>query len=189
MNDLENLNYDRIPERKSIGRFGYISGEGFSPFVDGLIFDGDANFKTMFHAVRAEGSREEWERVALECRGMSTTARIILAASFASVLLEPLGALPFFVHLWGVDSGTGKTVALMLAASVWADPVMGAYVKTFDATSGGQREDGGFSQSPASLPGRATARQGPAGDGSNLMCTSWRKVWAVPVATGAGAWI
>lgn len=119
MNDLENLNYDRIPERKSIGRFGYISGEGFSPFVDGLIFDGDANFKTMFHAVRAEGSREEWERVALECRGMSTTARIILAASFASVLLEPLGALPFFVHLWGVDSGTGKTVALMLAASVW----------------------------------------------------------------------
>lgn len=144
MNDLENLNYDRIPERKSIGRFGYISGEGFSPFVDGLIFDGDANFKTMFHAVRAEGSREEWERVALECRGMSTTARIILAASFASVLLEPLGALPFFVHLWGVDSGTGKTVALMLAASVWADPVMGAYVKTFDATVVGSEKTAAF---------------------------------------------
>ena len=144
MNDLENLNYDRLPERKSIGRFGYIPGEGFSPFVDGLIFDGDANFKAMFQAVRTLGSAAEWERIALECRDMSTTARIIMAASFASVLLEPLGALPFFVHLWGVDSGTGKTVALMLAASVWADPMVGTYIKTFDATVVGNEKTAAF---------------------------------------------
>lgn len=44
ISDLENLNYDTISERKCIGRLGYIQDEGFSPFVDGLIFDGDANF-------------------------------------------------------------------------------------------------------------------------------------------------
>lgn len=144
ISDMENLNYDLIPEKKSIGRFGYIPDEGFSPFVDGLIFDGDANFKAMFQTVRSRGSEAKWLETAAEVRDMSTTARIILAASFASVLLEPLNCLPFFVHLWGVDSGSGKTVALMVAASVWGDPAVGAYVKTFDGTVVGMEKTAAF---------------------------------------------
>lgn len=144
ISDMENLNYDLIPEKKSIGRFGYIPDEGFSPFVDGLIFDGDANFKAMFQTVRSRGSETKWLETAVEVREMSTTAKVILAASFASVLLEPLNCLPFFVHLWGVDSGTGKTVALMVAASVWGDPAVGAYVKTFDGTVVGMEKTAAF---------------------------------------------
>lgn len=144
ISDMENLNYDLIPEKKSIGRFGYIPDAGFSPFVDGLIFDGDANFKAMFQTVRSRGSEAKWLETAAEVRSMSITARIILAASFASVLLEPLNCLPFFVHLWGVDSGTGKTVALMVAASVWGDPAVGAYVKTFDGTVVGMEKTAAF---------------------------------------------
>ena len=144
ISDMENLNYDLIPEKKSIGRFGYIPDEGFSPFVDGLIFDGDANFKAMFQTVRSRGSETKWLETAAEVREMSTTVKIILAASFASVLLEPLNCLPFFVHLWGVDSGTGKTVALMVAASVWGDPAVGAYVKTFDGTVVGMEKTAAF---------------------------------------------
>lgn len=144
ISDLENLNYDIIPERKSIGRCGYIADEGFSPFVEGLIFDGDANFKGMFEAIRSRGSVEKWLETAIEVRGMSLTARILLAASFASPLLEPLNCLPFFVHLWGVDSGTGKTVALMVAASVWGDPTIGSYVKTFDGTTVGLEKTAAF---------------------------------------------
>lgn len=144
ISDIENLNYDVIPERKSIGRFGYIPDEGFSPFVDGLIFDGDASFAAMFRTVRSHGSETKWLETAAEVRAMSTTAKIILAASFASVLLEPLGCLPFFVHLWGVDSGTGKTVALMVAASVWGDPAIGNYVKTFDGTVVGLEKTAAF---------------------------------------------
>lgn len=142
--DLENLNYDIIPERKSIGRFGYIAGEGFSPYVDGLIFDGDANFATMFQTVHERGSFDKWKQMAAEVRAMSVTAKIVLAASFASPLLQPLGCLPFFVHLWGVDSGTGKTVALMVAASVWGDPAVGSYVKTFDGTAVGMEKTAAF---------------------------------------------
>lgn len=144
ISDMENMNYYLIPEKKSIGRFGYIPDEGFSPFVNGLIFDGDANFKAMFQTVRSRGSETKWLETAADVREMSTTAKIILAASFASVLLEPLNCLPFFVHLWGVDSGTGKTVALMVAASVWGDPAVGAYVKTFDGTVVGMEKTAAF---------------------------------------------
>ena len=142
--DLENLNYDIIPERKSIGRFGYNAGEGFSPNVDGLIFDGDANIAAKYQTVHERGCIDKWKQMAAEVRTMSVTAKSVLAASFASPLLQPLGCLPFFVHLWGVDSGTGKTVALMVAASVWGDPSVGSYVKTFDGTAVGMEKTAAF---------------------------------------------
>ena len=144
LNDMENLNYDIIPERKSIGRLGYIEGEGFSPYVEDLVFDGDASFKNLYSCVQPKGSYTEWYQIALECRKMSVTARILLAASFASPLLSIVGSLPFFVHLWGVDSGTGKTVALMLAASVWGNPAVGSYVQTFNGTQVGQERTAAF---------------------------------------------
>jgi len=144
LNDIENRNYDVIPESKSIGRLGYIEGEGFSPYVDDLVFDGDASFRNLYGAVGSKGSETEWLKIALECRKMSVTARILLAASFASPLLSVIGSLPFFVHLWGVDSGTGKTVALMLAASVWGNPAVGSYTQTFNGTQVGQERTAAF---------------------------------------------
>ena len=144
INDIENLNYDIIPEQKSIGRLGYIPGEGFSPYVDGLVFDGDASFRNLYQAVTSFGSLREWLETAIECRKQSVTARIMLAAAFASPILSLVGSLPFFVHLWGVDSGTGKTVALMLAASVWGNPALGSYVQTFNGTQVGQERTAAF---------------------------------------------
>lgn len=144
ISDIENINYDKIPERKSIGRLGYIEGEGFSPYFDGLIFDGEANYRMMFNAISTKGKSSDWKETAIECRAMSTTARIMLAASFASVMVQPFGTLPFFVHLWGSESGTGKTVALMLAASVWGDPAIGRYIQTFNATMVGQEKTAAF---------------------------------------------
>ena len=144
LNDIENLNYHTIPESKSIGRLGYIEGEGFSPYVEDLVFDGDASFRNLYNAVQSRGSEVEWYKIACECRKMSVTARILLAASFASPLLSVVGSLPFFVHLWGVDSGTGKTVALMLAASVWGNPAVGSYTQTFNGTQVGQERTAAF---------------------------------------------
>lgn len=144
LNDVCNLNYDIIPETKSIGRLGYIPEHGFMPFVDGVTFDGDASFKNLYGCVKSKGSVITWCDIAEECRKMSVTARILLAASFASPILSIVGSLPFFVHLWGVDSGTGKTVALMLAASVWGDPALGSYVQTFNSTQVGQERTAAF---------------------------------------------
>lgn len=144
ISDLENLNYDLIPERKSVSRLGYIESEGFSPYVDGLIFDGDANFRHIFESIRSAGKRREWLELALSLRQGNVMARIVLAASFASVLVKPCGSLPFFVHLWGGESGTGKTVALMLAASVWGNPEMGRYIQTFNSTVVGREKLAAF---------------------------------------------
>ena len=145
ISDLENLNYDLIPESKSVSRLGYIDGEGFSPYVPGLIFDGDLKYRHIFNSIKPNGSCEKWMRhvIALRKEG-SIEARIILAASFASVLVEPCGGLPFFVHIWSSDSGTGKTVATMLAASVWGDPVKGRYMQSFNTTMVGQEKLAAF---------------------------------------------
>lgn len=137
LHDIENLNYDRIPEKKAITRLGYMPGEGFSPYVPNLVFDGDLKYRHIFNSVRPEGSREEWLNMALSIRRDTVAARVVLAAAFASALVEPCGSLPFFVHLWGGESGTGKTVAVMVAASVWGDPERGQYTQTFNSTEVG----------------------------------------------------
>lgn len=135
LHDVEALNYDEIPEKNSVSRLGWIHGEGFSPYVENLVYDGENNFKGVFDSVKPYGNFEKWKEAALGVRsGGSVPARMILSASFASVLVPIAEALSFFVHLWGSESGTGKTVALMLAASVWADPQAGQYIKTFHGT-------------------------------------------------------
>ena len=144
LHDIENMNYDILPEKPSIGRLGHIPGHGFSPYVDGLEFDGDAAFRDVFNAVRPAGSFDAWIKQITRMRAYSLSAKIVIAASFASALVDPFGLLPFFVHLWGTTSGTGKTVALMAAASVWANPTMGRYVKTFDSTGVGYEIYAGF---------------------------------------------
>lgn len=143
--DIETMNYDVIPERESVSRLGFIGdGHNFSPYVDGLVFDGDANYSTIYSAISQKGSYEEWLKTAIKCRNESITAQIMLASSFASVLISKVGALSFFVHLWGIESGTGKTVALMLAASVWGNPNVGQYIQTFNATQVGHEKTAAF---------------------------------------------
>lgn len=144
LNEVENRNYDAIPEQKSIGRMGYIEGIGFAPYVDNLVFDGDSCFRHLYDCIKQRGSFSNWKLVAKECRSQSVTAKIMLASSFASPLLSIVGSLPFFVHLWGVDAGTGKTVGLMLAASVWGNPAVGSYVQTFNATQVGLERTAAF---------------------------------------------
>lgn len=143
---VENLNYEKLGETLSVGRLGWIGDHGFSPYVENVCFDGDLSFRSMFEAVKPCGSYDKWMECALHIRQGSAIARIALAASFASVLVEPCNALSFIVHMWG-GSGSGKTVGLMVVASVWANPAMGTYIRTFNSTSVGQERLAGFCNS------------------------------------------
>lgn len=134
--EIEELNYDMIPEQKSVSRLGWV-GDGFSPYVDELVFDGENNFKHIFNSVKSSGSRDKWVDAMRELRSEKGVARIALAASFASVILQPCGLLPFFCHFWG-GTEVGKSVLLLAAASVWAKPSFGEYVTTFNSTFVGQ---------------------------------------------------
>lgn len=143
LTDIEHINYDKIKETKSVTRLGWIKDYGFSPYVDHLEFDGDVIFKAFFDSVHSDGDYTAWKDLASEIRKGGVSARIMLAASLASALVEPCGCNPFFVHLWG-GTESGKTVALMLAASVWADPCLGRYIKTFNSTNVALELSAGF---------------------------------------------
>lgn len=148
--DVEQLNYDLIPEVASVGRLGWIEGYGFSPYEEELVFDGDEKYRTRFESIKEHGRRDVWMDAVKEVRSGKTpgnvVARIILAASFASVLVKPCNCLPFFVHIWGTTE-IGKTVALMLAASVWGNPEIGQYIQTFNATEVGKELGADFCNS------------------------------------------
>ena len=144
LRDVVDKNYDNMPEVKCVSRVGW-NEDGFSPYVSDTQFDGAQTFSAAYSAITEVGTMDAWMVEALDARQKSVTARIVLAASFAAPLIEPLGILPFFVHLWSTASGTGKTVGQMLGASVWGNPVPGGpFFPTFRSTSVGLELMAGF---------------------------------------------
>lgn len=134
--DVENANEDYINVQYSTSKLGWLKG-GFLPYDTEVIFDGDVKYREVKDSIQTVGNRNRWfEYVS----GLRRTGRIeikfMLASAFSSVLIEPLGGLPYFVDLWG-GTGGGKTVCLMLAASVWADPDNNAYIKDYQVSPAG----------------------------------------------------
>lgn len=134
--DVENANDNVIRVQYSTSKLGWIQG-GFMPYDTKISFDGDIRYRQIYDSIRQEGSRNKWfEHVSRLRRTGRIEIRFMLAASFASVLIQPLGGLPFFVDLWGETEG-GKSITLALAASVWASPEENAYIKDYKGTDVG----------------------------------------------------
>lgn len=133
LSDVENLNDDEIPVQRSSSKLGWIA-DSFLPYDTDIIFDGDMQFRQVYESIREHGSGAEWVDCVRELRKSGRLEiKFSLAASFASVLVSRLGALPFIVDFWG-QSGGGKTVSMMLAASVWANPDDSMYIGDFKST-------------------------------------------------------
>lgn len=134
--DVENANEEHIAVQYSTSKLGWIRG-GFLPYDTDIVFDGDARFRQIYESVGQAGSRAAWyEHVVALRKAGRIEVKFLLAAAFSSVLVQPLGGLPYFVDLWGETEG-GKTVSLMLATSVWADPDENAYIKDYKGTEVG----------------------------------------------------
>ena len=136
MGVLESLNYDELPRQNSVSHMGWLSDGQFMPYVKDVSYDGESpEMNRMYGLLKSHGDRQKWYDLAKEIRAAdSVPARIALAASFAAPMIKMFGGLPFFVHLWG-EAGCGKTVGLMLAASVWGYPdSMEGYIKQFSGT-------------------------------------------------------
>lgn len=133
LSDVENMNDNEIKVQYSTSKLGWIKN-GFIPYDTEIVFDGDSRFKQVFESIEQRGSREAWYE---HVKKLRETGRIeikfMLAAAFASILIGPLGALPFIVDLWGETEG-GKSVTLMLACSVWANPDESQYIGDFKTT-------------------------------------------------------
>lgn len=133
--DLESRNYDDLPRQKSVGHMGWLPDGRFMPYIDDVSYDGESvEFMKMYNELKPTGSRKKWMDIAREVRnGDSVPARIALATGFAGPLVGKFDVLPFVVHLWG-EKGCGKTVAQMLAASIYGNPRTGGLVKTLNGT-------------------------------------------------------
>lgn len=146
---LEELNSDVIEETECTTRMGWINDSGedalmFSPYVDSVVFDGETSYKHYFENVKIKGNFEKWISFVDEnIRKDGLITRIVFSASLSSVLIKPLGCLPFFIHLWG-ETESGKSVLSMCAASIWANPEIGQYIQTFNATLVGMEKTAAF---------------------------------------------
>ena len=130
--EVASLNMQSIPFYRSLSRLGWIEND-FAPYDTTIKYDGDADFQSIYDHVGECGSYKLWLEHITDLRE-NINIRLMLSASFASVLIEKVGALPFVLHLWGT-TGFGKTVSLMVASSIWGNPDMGCLTRSMNATA------------------------------------------------------
>ena len=130
--EATSLNMDAIPFYRSLSRLGWV-GNDFAPYDDTIKYDGDSDFQAIHDDVCAHGDYKVWLEHITELR-QDINIRLMLSASFASVLIEKVGALPFVLHLWG-ETGFGKTVSLMVASSIWGNSELGHLTRSMNATT------------------------------------------------------
>lgn len=133
LSDVENRNTGQIGVQYSSSKLGWIKKE-FLPYDTEITFDGDSKAKQLLESISEYGDRDQWYGHMRELRRSGKfEIKIMLAASFASVLVCPTDTLPFMIDLWG-ESGKGKSVTLAVAASVWATPREHAYIGDYGST-------------------------------------------------------
>ena len=145
--EIARENQNLVKTKKSVCQVGWIKDgneTAFFPYSGGTYtFGGNDDFRELLNSIHEHGDHQTWVDTMRDVRNQKSTlpVRLSVATSFASVLLEPCQALPFFLHLWG-GSENGKTVALMCAASVWGDPQK--YYMSFNATAVGLEKRASF---------------------------------------------
>ena len=122
---------DKLPSKKSVSHLGWV-GNKFVPFDEEYALDSGREHIDIVSALEERGEYAEWVKFVKPLRE-NIYMRMILNASFASVLLEKVEALPFILHLWG-GTGNGKSVSMLVAASVWGNPAQGKLFKALNGT-------------------------------------------------------
>ena len=126
---------ERLPRHPARSVMGWTENDGrelFMPYSDSIKFDGDDTYRYLYNAIKQKGKLSDWVSYTEPLR-LSIEIRLIMAAAFASPLIELIGENPFVMHLWG-GTGTAKTVSLLIAASIFGNPAMGKLVRTMNMT-------------------------------------------------------
>ncbi len=128
------MNRADILKTETTGRMGWTEDMRFISYIPGIVYDGDPFFQDLFESVHKEGNYEDWKRFLLATRAYreNRTAQVITAASVGSAFLKWTCGHPFVLHLRSPESNAGKSAALMLAASIWGDPMMGSFIQPLD---------------------------------------------------------
>lgn len=119
-------------ESKSV--MGWIGNtDKFVPYCTDIAYDEDESYKHLYKALRKHGDHDEYVEFVRELR-KNRQLRLVMAASFASPLIAKIGENPFVLMIHG-GTGIAKSVALMVAMSVWGDPAFGRMTRTMDMTA------------------------------------------------------
>ncbi len=156
--EFEAINSKAIPIRRSIRRAGWIGNE-FYPYSlkNGIAAQTDGSeTERILAALESSGSEEVWLSLAATLRTMPF-ARALLAASFASPLLEKLQHRVIYFHIW-YSSKSGKTAALKFAISAWGDPKV-LVSKYFSTIVGMERWAGTLKHLPYAMDELQTLNQ------------------------------
>lgn len=134
LSEVELLNENIIEVKKSTSKMGWFDGE-FIPYTkEEIIFDAESSFEGIYRSINKKGDRNKYINHIKELRkSKRNDINFAMAASLASVLIEPCGILPYIFHMYG-QGGKGKTVCFMVAASIWGDPREGAYLSDAKST-------------------------------------------------------
>lgn len=135
-------NAQLLPKYDSISRFGWVEGNRFAPYDNDIRYDGDEAFSNIYTQLKEDGDFGVWLEHMNKLRS-NIYIRLLMATSFASPLIEKVGALPFVTHLWGT-TGFGKTVSLMVAMSIWGNPELGGLVRTMNMTQNAMARTSAF---------------------------------------------
>lgn len=120
LSEIGNLNSDKIKINTSISRLGWFN-DVLIPYSNKYEFDNDKDMPYLTEKFGESGKLEEWIEFFKERRKYNTISRIIMAAGIASILLKEIKQNGFTVHIYG-ESETGKTVACMVAQSIFGNP-------------------------------------------------------------------
>lgn len=137
-----------IPFVRSIDRIGWVGNEFYPCAVkNDYVYEGE-DTDHLVSAIAESGDYNLWLRTATELR-KNPFARAIMAASFASPLLELLQHRVIILHVWH-SSRSGKTAALKFALSIWGDPMK--LMGNFNSTAVGlERKAGTLKHLPLGL--------------------------------------
>ena len=144
----ETQNSKVIPFVRSIDRIGWVGNEFYPCAVKNeYVYEGE-DADHLVSAITESGNYDLWLRTATELR-KNPFARAIMAASFASPLLELLQHRVIILHVWH-SSRSGKTAALKFALSIWGDPMK--LMGNFNSTAVGlERKAGTLKHLPLGL--------------------------------------
>lgn len=135
LDDFESLNQGKIPFYKSTCRFGWNeSFTAFAPYTGDTLFNVPPSYQQMADSVSKHGNRSAWMSLVKEIRKSGRQEPLVyMAAAFGSVLVSIYKINSSIVNLYG-PTGRGKTVALMLAASIWANPAERMFIMESNST-------------------------------------------------------
>lgn len=139
---LLHKNQTIIPEREGIGRLGFYgdSDDQFFPYTagDNVVCDLGGREGEIIKAVHTQGSAKEWFDCVKPLRSRSIETRIMLAAALCSPMVKIVGTNSFVSHIVA-GTGSGKTVILKAAASIFANPttseISEKYIIPFSSTA------------------------------------------------------